>query len=1276
MNSYKTKTRVLQRVVSSVMSLVMIGSTFSPMTAWAMPNETGFESGTEIVASSSSDASGNAGMFEGSGSDTIGGNVSGSGQTANSESTDNTTGQTEDSSSSESLPDPTETPDSNSDSSTEPGSSSSDVQTPEKTPTPDSSSEQTNPSEDSSSNSDATQEDSSSSESTLPDSDSSDASSSGSETTEDGAESEVTEDETDDSSSSSNSEDADNSTSEEEETVTEETTEEFVILGIIPEESYDLSLEIGKEVTLTSKLNRDDVKVNYQWQKLYQGADLVVSDTQLHDYADGPTFYNFVLSDKTEAEVLAEDFGRTWGGIELYYAAKEALENIGEDTSNLTFAWGTKNYALEGYSIGAQNDGGSVKVFAEKDGVRYTATISENGEYVFGEAEQITENQSLTDEQLASSNEWVNIDGATSPEYKFVVSEQDFNTVYRCKITIVDEEYKAQCLEILEKAETVPTEEELQTEQNLLTPIYKLNELYSEEDIVPEDSWFSTYAMLGGKNIVGNPKLSSDAQWITGLTGSYEYITKDTYDRVTQWLINGEITIAQADRYWTKLMPQGFNNYDWANVLDESGKPTGKMRMYSGFTLTNGMLEINSEWYGKTVYFRPNVDGRDSWNDPGTAIRVPAYTDIHVDGDGNFTQTSAGTLYKKAVTFLNPYIYDATAMYTAYIKANTTSDSDPRGGGWLVGSYDENAHIRVYPILVDQFNADPERYLMDAEGNYRMDSVGWGVCVGQQPDLSGKAYWVLKDYIANGYGFIIGHDTMYAYAGAYYDAKSGQKFDESSINPNDTYTWYYELNSWMPGTRAYRLDAHFNIVEYSDTRGGSFYMNQLMGSNAGNVLSGTTVPSDAPSLILSSGGSHGYYGKHVLYGGNIVSLVQKGYSESEAINNPKYRTPTNYPYGVFAGVNSFGVDLTHTNSQFAFGPIWVNYANNIMGEEMGSLYPNPIIHQIDGMTGTNNFYLSGTGNFLMNQIGHKPTNSATLSEAKLFTNSIFYVSQRKQCEVCAANQNSQQTAHFVHRISDANSKQIFDILRNGGNYWYSLNDCYMLIEDITLPEDWTPIENFSGHWNSDVYSVTLNTKGTPLFANDSVGGPKGWNLGTNQNKGVQNVFDGNMNRTTGVARVLGDLNALFGTEDVNYAGYTVKILGSDNTKYLPSTEVYSCTVNTDSKYVISNLPCIYDGEQKTGILTAHVYDKNGREVTEYGNIRVNVSKDFWDNNMTIPLYLGSMAADPVEDTIAYEATQAKFVANGYSDESLNLSFGNNKTPHLLFSMSYCLTNGV
>ena len=97
-----------------------------------------------------------------------------------------------------------------------------------------------------------------------------------------------------------------------------------------------------------------------------------------------------------------------------------------------------------------------------------------------------------------------------------------------------------------------------------------------------------------------------------------------------------------------------------ANVLDDNSFPTGATRQYMEFPLTDGnMLEVNSEWYGQTVYFRPH-NSNNAWTVTGTAVEVPAYTAVIRDADKNNYGTGAsGTKYKDAVVFLNPWISDA-----------------------------------------------------------------------------------------------------------------------------------------------------------------------------------------------------------------------------------------------------------------------------------------------------------------------------------------------------------------------------------------------------------------------------------------------------------------------------------------------------------------------------------------------------------------------------------------------------------------------------------------
>ena len=339
---------------------------------------------------------------------------------------------------------------------------------------------------------------------------------------------------------------------------------------------------------------------------------------------------------------------------------------------------------------------------------------------------------------------------------------------------------------------------------------------------------------------------------------------------------------------------------------------------------------------------------------------------------------------------------------------------------------------------------------------------------------------------------------------------------------------------------------------------------------------------------------------------------------------------------------------THSNSQVAFGPIWVDYAGgNVTGAEFGyNPYPTTktITDPVTGRSwfGTSNFYLSGTGNFLMNQIGHLPNNQATRDESALFANTVMYISQRKQCEICAANQNSQEDSHFVIRVSSVNYMQVLSALQAGGSFWYPLNGCYQVVDDLTLPEGWEPIKNFSGHWNSDAYHVNLASNGKPLFDNTgntygmfTTGSNNGWNLGSDKTVGALPVLklDNQPNvRITGVARVVGDLNALFPDDGVSdYTGYRVIVHATDGTDY-------DCVVNGDSKYVISNVPC-------TGMQRAEVIDPSGHSVVEYGMIVVDVPNHFWNDCETHPLELLKPTADPIDDYKDWEGPVNKTVGS-------------------------------
>ena len=427
-------------------------------------------------------------------------------------------------------------------------------------------------------------------------------------------------------------------------------------LAVLDPESTVTTANVGDTVTLSVDLNREDVEVTYQWQVMRQPAAAEIEP--VYQYAeDAPTWYNYPLEDKPEADLLAENPAATWQGMETYLAIVDALDEIGEDSSNASLAWRTENYALEGYAISAARADDQVQIYADKDSTRYTATLNSENKWEFDTTEG------------TAAYSWQDIEGATDSRFSFEVTESDFTSSYRCAVTVTDADYLAQCARQLADSGTELTDEQLAADQVLYSLVMTVE---SPEAATPETAAVEDIALYAATGSSTTPHLSADAQWIEGLNNNFEYITKDTYDRISLWLAEGKIDDDQAKRYWTRIFENQNNMYAYANVLDANGFPTGETRRYAGFALTNGALEVNSEWYGKTVYFR--VHGSTG---TGTAVKIPAYTDLTVDGDGNYIESSAGTKYKKAITFLNPFVPDTGSMYSNFLGTVSTD-------GWLL----------------------------------------------------------------------------------------------------------------------------------------------------------------------------------------------------------------------------------------------------------------------------------------------------------------------------------------------------------------------------------------------------------------------------------------------------------------------------------------------------------------------------------------------------------------------------------------------------------------
>lgn len=643
-----------------------------------------------------------------------------------------------------------------------------------------------------------------------------------------------------------------------------------------------------------------------------------------------------------------------------------------------------------------------------------------------------------------------------------------------------------------------------------------------------------------------------------------------------QWLtgVSRDMEYITAETYAAQG-GEGANNAWWTRL---SGGTRADGTKYSPTGLTDGKMEVLSAWYGRTVYVR--YQGQSG---QGTAIEIPAYTDPSYQSGQSF-------LYKNAIKVLNAWVPDTGgSFYSAYLNVMIPDGETPNGG-----------HITIDTIPMTTFNSNSKAMLTNAEGDYIYDAVIIGAATNDEPDLSGAAAWVLADYIDQGYGFMIGHDMIYGYGGVAADP-------DYVPDPNSTVTPYYKLNTLENG--------HYNMA-------------WLMGRNEHYSVAD---PYSAASMILCAGD---YRDKSTLYGDNSgVSLLEiRKSGDGDPLTSFAARTPTNYPYS--AGYDGVPYNVgdqivgtpTHTNQQIAYGTVWVDYASNgLTSMGAGRLIEDT---KADGLVGTNNFYLTTNGNLAMSQIGHTKGNKdiVKIDECYILANTLFYISQRQQCQVCQSQQGGNDNIEIVRKIRSA--QELANLANPDLWFTYPLDGCYMLACDITLPASWQPIEGFDGHFDADGHTVRfasdLPEENRRVFAATG----DGWALGGDKTQGIDAVYEDEA-KTTGVARVVGYLSALLGDAG-SWQGYRVEIDGTDGI-------TYSCTTNRDGKYVISNLPV-------TGVMEAHVYDAAGRELTELGTLAVTIpdgsgmvtpegrSQDFWlsaETTAIYPLEYTALPPDPV-----------------------------------------------
>lgn len=884
--------------------------------------------------------------------------------------------------------------------------------------------------------------------------------------------------------------------------IEEKAEEEFKLLGGYLE--FD-SLEafVGNEATLRLVLNRDDVKVSYQWQtkdaaqlseNVLVGAEVEV-ETEYSYPEDAITSYYWLYEDISEDEWLKDYPHATWPGMEMWRAVNEAAKEVGYE-ENISFKYQTVNYTLVGFEPLVAYENGNLDVKFVKGDVAVQMYF-EDGLLTSDEGDGITE------------FEWVNIDGATDATYTRTIAKEDENKTFRCLVTVEDAEYIEAAKEYLTALGNEVTDAEV-TQLGMGETSFEVYDMDPAEiiDAPYEDipaqlsfwqkiiQWFkgiwNWFVGLFAKpaeaaelqpELVGETDANGNIvipKYIKNLDYGWEYITEDFYNLLKHEKGYGYLEKTDDGSEVIKVASAQFAG--WTNLAGGTKLNTEFTRDalgnldYAKHVILGGVIPVKSDWYGKTIYFRKvGAYGENNW----VEIKIPEITTgVHH--------------YKTHVSILN--IYSAEdfkavegktnqAVPSTYVEAALASITN---NGLFRSEYSKDElFVSLGRIAIEKFNSLPSKFLYDAEGTAIYDAVVFNGNHYAEPDLSGAAYWALKDYVSQGYGLIIGHDTFYAYAGAYKDIY-GIDYDEEMISPTDTTTRYDEYH-------------------VTQGRSGHYNMNQLVGWNNGYYLDivnpdGSATVADktealrlSPSGIISSGGEF-------RKGGALANIIQKTkydvdddkekdyaelitaqdtYSGAEAAANVLKRNPVNYPYYTVHDRNDNVVDITskgvqfygkdtHSNGQVAFGDVWIKFDRNGRKEVPG-VY-------------TDNFYLAGSENFLMNQVGHTNAHrKILLSEIRILINSVFHVSQRKQCEICQANQNDSSQMHYVHRINEHNADKIFSAWQEGGNYWYSLDDCYMLMADVELPSNWAPLNNFTGHFNANGHKITLPNDNSTFF---------------------------------------------------------------------------------------------------------------------------------------------------------------------------------------------------
>lgn len=140
-----------------------------------------------------------------------------------------------------------------------------------------------------------------------------------------------------------------------------------------------------------------------------------------------------------------------------------------------------------------------------------------------------------------------------------------------------------------------------------------------------------------------------------------------------------------------------------------------------------------------------------SWNDVSDEDYRYGYRIYRRTGEGEW-ETRSSWDSEEEVRVLNIYpCREAKDYLTDWMNTPLSGEDIPAGQNLFA----------IDTVLLDDYNADPEHYLKDEEGNYQYDVLFFGTYDSNAyKDLTETSYEATQDFADSGRGILFGHDTV------------------------------------------------------------------------------------------------------------------------------------------------------------------------------------------------------------------------------------------------------------------------------------------------------------------------------------------------------------------------------------------------------------------------------------------------------------------------------------------------------------------------------------